>query len=132
VLVSGPLNKRHLATVLIGTGNGNLSVREAVTAWLNGVRRALTGSMYDTGRRLLRITFVESDPRRVPEIDRHLSDESARQARLGLSVDYRGPDGRVLTRIKADGRARAIRRSRAAGTTSTRTRWRRRTWPRRA
>jgi pimeloyl-ACP methyl ester carboxylesterase len=103
----GRLNKRHLATVLIGTGAGNLSVREAVTAWMNGIRRALTGSAYDAGHRLMRITFVEFDPRRVPEIDRHIRAEAERQLRLGLVVDYHGPDAREIERVKREGLERA-------------------------
>jgi hypothetical protein len=103
----GRLNKRHLATVLIGTGAGNLSVREAVTGWMNGIRRALTGSMYDSNRRLLRITFVEFDPRRVPEIDSLIAVEAERQRKLGLVVDYRGPTPRELVRIKREGLERA-------------------------
>ena len=33
--------KKHLATVLIGSGNGNLSVRQCVEAWVRGLKRAL-------------------------------------------------------------------------------------------
>ncbi|HEV7734885.1 MAG TPA: CHAT domain-containing protein [Candidatus Binatia bacterium] len=71
----GRLGKQHLATVLIGSGNGNLPVRAAVQAWVRGLRYALTGSSSDTRRRLQRITFVEFDPHRVAEIDRALADE---------------------------------------------------------
>ncbi|HEV2763938.1 MAG TPA: CHAT domain-containing protein [Pyrinomonadaceae bacterium] len=106
----GRMNKRHLATVLIGAGAGNLSVREAVTAWMNGIRRALTGSRYDAGRRLLRVTFVEYDPLRIPEINRHLSAEADRQKRLGLEMDYRGPTAEELERIKQEWLERARER----------------------
>ncbi|HVF49459.1 MAG TPA: CHAT domain-containing protein [Pyrinomonadaceae bacterium] len=103
----GRLNKNHLATVLTGTGAGNLTVREAVTAWMNGIRRALTGSMYDANRRLLRITFVEHDPRRVPEINRHIQVEAERQKKLGLIIKYKAPDKAELDAIKEKGLARA-------------------------
>ncbi|HYP53646.1 MAG TPA: CHAT domain-containing protein, partial [Pyrinomonadaceae bacterium] len=103
----GRLNKRHLAAVLIGTGAGNLSVREAVSAWMNGIRRALTGSEYDSGRQLLRVSFVEYDPRRIPEIDRHIKAEVERQRRLGLVVNYDGPSDDEIERVKREGLARA-------------------------
>ena len=64
----GRLGKRHLATVLIGTGRGNLAVSEAVTAWLRGIRYAIGGSLDGDARRLLRVTFVECDPRRVLQL----------------------------------------------------------------
>jgi len=31
--------KKHLATLLIGSGNGNLSVRQCVEAWVRGLHR---------------------------------------------------------------------------------------------
>ena len=35
------VGKKHLATLLIGSGNGNLSVRQCVEAWVRGLKRAL-------------------------------------------------------------------------------------------
>jgi len=84
----GRLKKRHLATVLIGSGNGNLGIREAVAAWLNGVRRALTGSAYDEGRLLRRITFVELDPRRIRKLQNAILDEREQQEKMGLSIAF--------------------------------------------
>ena len=103
----GRLKKRHLATVLIGTGAGNLSIVEAVSAWMSGVRRALTGSSYDEGRRLRRITFVEHDPRRIHEIDKLLRDEKIRQQDNGLEIIYRGKSQAELETIKREAYARA-------------------------
>jgi hypothetical protein len=40
----GRMGKRHLASVLIGGGVGNMSIKIAVSAWLRGVRQALIGS----------------------------------------------------------------------------------------
>jgi hypothetical protein len=37
------LGKRHLATVLIGSGVGNLSIADAVLAWLHGLAQGLAG-----------------------------------------------------------------------------------------
>ena len=54
----GRLKKRHLATVLIGAGQGNLPIDQAITAWLRGIGYALTGSPQDKDWRLQRVTFV--------------------------------------------------------------------------
>ncbi|MCA1558087.1 MAG: hypothetical protein LC731_06060, partial [Acidobacteria bacterium] len=61
----GRLGKKHLATVLIGAGQGNLSVDQAVTAWLRGISYALTSSQHDEDWRLERVTFVEIDPTKI-------------------------------------------------------------------
>ncbi len=65
----GRLGKRHLATVLIGSGNGNISVPDAIRGWFRGIANALSGSPDDEGRRLTRITFVEYDPRKIEDIE---------------------------------------------------------------
>lgn len=61
----GRLGKKHLATVLIGAGQGNLKIEPAVTAWLRGIGYALTGSEHDKDWRIQRVTFVEIDPTRI-------------------------------------------------------------------
>jgi len=65
----GRMGKRHLATVLIGTGVGNMSIAEAVRAWLRGIAAALANADRDNRQRLRRITFVEIDPRRILELN---------------------------------------------------------------
>jgi hypothetical protein len=62
------LGKRHLATVLIGSGNGNLSARDAVLAWLDGAKRAVASSVEDARRHLEVITFVERQPGKLLRI----------------------------------------------------------------
>ncbi len=90
----GRIGKQHLATVMIGSGNGNLSPREAVAAWMNGVRRALTNASEDTGqkgrpgRQLRRITFVEHDPRKVRRLQNAILDEVRQQSKFGLEVTF--------------------------------------------
>lgn len=85
----GRMGKRHLATVLIGAGNGNISAGDAVDAWIRGVKHALTGSKEDEARRLRRITFVEEDPRRLYEIDKAISDaKDSLEERARLRIDY--------------------------------------------
>ena len=84
----GRLNKVHLATVLIGSGEGNLGVRDAVSAWLSGIRRAVAGSEFDAGRRLRRVTFVEYDPRKVIQLDQILTAQQAEQKRRNFEIVY--------------------------------------------
>ena len=78
----GRLGRKHLATVVIGAGNGNLSVDDAVSGWIRGLRRGLAGEdqILDT------VTFVEWDPRRIRALDRALTKAAAREKRL--EVDY--------------------------------------------
>jgi hypothetical protein len=64
----GRLGKKHLATVLIGAGQGNLKVEPAVTGWLRGIGYALTGSEHDKDWRLRRVTFVEVDPNKIEAV----------------------------------------------------------------
>ncbi len=71
----GRLNKVHLATIVIGAGEGNLALRDAMSGWLTGIRRAVSGSSFDEGRRLLRVTFVERDPHKVLKLDRLIAEE---------------------------------------------------------
>ncbi|MGB9179147.1 MAG: CHAT domain-containing protein [Pyrinomonadaceae bacterium] len=84
----GRLKKKHLATVIIGSGTGNIPLREAISAWMDGARRALTASKFDEGKRLRRITFVEFDPRKIREIDDLLKKELEVQRKQGLGVHY--------------------------------------------
>jgi energy-coupling factor transporter ATP-binding protein EcfA2 len=70
----GRLGKRHLACVLIGSGTGNLSVRDAVAGWIKGLKAALENST-DQKSRLERITFVEFDPRKIRNIQEALVNE---------------------------------------------------------
>ena len=74
----GRLNKLHLATVMIGSGEGNLPLRDALAAWLSGIRRAVASSQFDAGRTLQRVTFVEYDPSKVIQLDRILTKQSPR------------------------------------------------------
>ncbi|MEO6809874.1 MAG: CHAT domain-containing protein, partial [Isosphaeraceae bacterium] len=95
----GRYRKMHLATVLIGSGNGNLSVRQCVEAWIRGVKRAIDDDQLeniprtdgDSGDRKVKralddarrenratrlrcITFVEYDPLKVVEIQAAIED----------------------------------------------------------
>jgi hypothetical protein len=88
----GRLNKRHLATVLIGSGEGNLALRDAVSAWLAGIRRGIAGSRFDAVRRLQRVTFVENDPRKVIQLDDILVEQQDHQHRQHFEIVYKRLD----------------------------------------
>ena len=97
----GRLGKRHLATVLIGAGNGNLSVADAVEAWIRGIKNAVTGSTEDEGRTLTRVTFVERDPRRLPAIHEAIAAAKKRLATdERLQIDYVAPTDDELAAIR--------------------------------
>jgi hypothetical protein len=100
----GRMNKLHLATVLIGAGEGNLSIREAVSAWMSGIRRAVAGSAHDDGRKLLRVTFVEYDPRKITLLDQLILQEKERRNRTqgGFEILYEKLSEKQLRLIKRD------------------------------
>lgn len=100
----GRMDKLHLAAVLIGRGVGNLELREAVSAWMDGIRRAITGSSYDQERRLCRITFVEKNPERLLYLDQMLAEEAERPKRFGLEIVYFRPSPEELGRARDDDR----------------------------
>lgn len=119
----GRMGKRHLATVLIGTGAGNMSVVEAVRAWLRGIAAALANADQDGKQRLRRVTFVEIDPRRLIEINAAIvATREALESQLELK--YQALNKRQLNallksvdaRLKEDARReRDEWRKRAAG-----------------
>jgi pimeloyl-ACP methyl ester carboxylesterase len=108
----GRLGKRHLATVLIGAGTGNLPVPDAVHGWLRGIRRALLSSADDVQRRVCRITFVERDARILRALDLALR-EAAKNPPDGLTIDYRKPPARVLTEARSEAIEQAKERAEA-------------------
>jgi pimeloyl-ACP methyl ester carboxylesterase len=107
----GRLNKLHLATVLIGSGEGNLPLRDAVSAWMSGIRRAVTGSKFDAGRRIQRVTFVEYDPRKAIQLDQLISQERDRNLRnkTGFKISYKSFTEAELTDIKGEAYKKARR-----------------------
>ena len=62
VWMLGRSGRKHLQTVLIGSGAGNLRVPDAVRAWLRGVRRALYDAAPVKDPTLQIITLVENSP----------------------------------------------------------------------
>lgn len=80
----GMLGKKHLATVLIGSGNGNLEVERAVEAWMRGAAAAVSGAAA-SGRHLHAITFVEGAPKRLAQIQGALAKYA--KAAQGIQVE---------------------------------------------
>ncbi len=100
----GRLGKRRLATVLIGSGNGNLTIHDAVAGWLRGVEQALHGSDEDAGRGVQRLTFIEHDPRKVEAIQDAILDQQRRlREQERLLIDFTPFDRAELARLHALG-----------------------------
>ena len=105
------MGKRHVATVLIGTGNGNLPIRDAISAWISGIENALTAYSEDEGARLKRVTFVEKDPYRVESIENAIVWEKRRlEQQNGLKIQYKGVPKKTLEAKKREERQRRQRR----------------------
>lgn len=110
----GRMKRRHLASVLIGAGVGNLSIPIAVRAWLRGLRRALSDAQAAGSPRIQRLTFVEYSPANFVRLHLALLAEVKRFAAdpEPLSIDYKAPDPKVLDAAKADAEERAVVRAR--------------------
>jgi pimeloyl-ACP methyl ester carboxylesterase len=80
------MGKKHLATVMIGTGEGNLSVEEAARAWVRGVQQVASGLQSEL---LARITFVEVDAGKARALQQALMNEAARlRSDSRLELDF--------------------------------------------
>lgn len=90
----GRLGKQHLATVLIGAGRDNLSVVDAVSAWVRGIKLAISGISTDShnehaAHAVQEITFFVNDPRKLILFDKALKREQARlQQRKRMKILY--------------------------------------------
>ena len=101
----GRMGKRHLATVLIGAGNGNLPIADAIRGsasrcsagdlWLSRRRRPAAGN----------VTFVESDPRNIEAIDSAIKAEQTAMAEQ-LVVKYAPQTSEQLAAVRKDALAR--------------------------
>jgi pimeloyl-ACP methyl ester carboxylesterase len=103
----GRLGKQHLATVLIGAGNGNISTRATIDAWIRGIKHAVTGAT-DNASRLRQVTFIEEDPRKLREADEAITAAKAALGRRNrLAIDYTPLDQVLTTEEKASLRKKA-------------------------
>jgi pimeloyl-ACP methyl ester carboxylesterase len=104
----GHMGRRHLATVVIGAGNGNLSPEDAVLGWIRGIRNGITGSDETRAPQLRQVTFVEEDPRRITDLHRSLTEITTRLTEAKrLTVDYELLED--LDDVAKRARARAIK-----------------------
>ncbi len=105
----GRVDRRHLETVLIGAGDGNITVSDAVAAWMRGIRLALIRAPNDQ-QQLRRITFVESDPHRINSIQEAILGEvnKSSEAQAGLHIAYKILNRPTMQRIDADARKREL------------------------
>lgn len=88
----------HLATVLIGAGNGNIPIFLAVRTWIQALGDGLVGE--DPERTLACVTFVERDPGRVVEIDAALLHAVERYSDH-IAIDYTPLSGEDRVALEA-------------------------------
>jgi hypothetical protein len=89
----GRIGKKHLATVLIGSGNGNIPVPDAISAWLRGVSNALASAL-DDDHSLKAITICEKSASRFRDIESALTLEKRRMfasKRLNINLSFSKP-----------------------------------------
>jgi pimeloyl-ACP methyl ester carboxylesterase len=99
----GRLGKRHLATVLIGAGNETLSERGAISGWIRGIKRAITGSKQDEHYRLKRITFVEMSSSKLRPIQEAIMAERDRhKSKDRLIIQYEPLSDATLNRLETE------------------------------
>jgi CHAT domain len=85
----GRMGKRHLAAVVIGAGNGNMTQTESVTSWMRGVEMALGGLSDKPEWHLRRITFINRDLDKLVEIHQAIIAEKERHETAGrLEIHY--------------------------------------------
>lgn len=92
----GKLKRGHIATVLIGSGAGNLETKDAILAWLRGIYRALLGT--PEAEQIKKVTFVEFRASRVLDIDhairevmkpqRGVEGQAEASQLVNLAIDY--------------------------------------------
>lgn len=104
----GKLKRGHIATVLIGSGAGNLETKDAILAWLRGIYRALLGT--PAAEQIQKLTFVEFRASRVLDIDHAIREVMKPQSGLegqaeasqlvNLSVEYEEFDAKKMRDLR--------------------------------
>jgi pimeloyl-ACP methyl ester carboxylesterase len=107
VWMLGRSRRKHLYTVLIGAGAGNLDITHAVRAWMRGIRRALYEAGAAHGPRLEAITFIEYYAANFILLDRALKEAASTLAAdpEPMRIDYTGPDETELKGAKTKAEA---------------------------
>ena len=100
---------KHLKTVLIGSGAGNLRVEDAVRAWLRGVRRALYDAAAAKDPYLKVITFTDISPTNFLLIHRALVNARIAFAHdsEALEIDYSDPKKEVIAGAEKSRKSRS-------------------------
>lgn len=79
------LGRRHLASVLIGSGSGNLEIPVAARSWLRGAALAIANRINEP--RIEALTFVERDARKAEELRLTLGSMGTYMESIGLRID---------------------------------------------
>jgi pimeloyl-ACP methyl ester carboxylesterase len=105
----GRLKKRHLASVVIGSGEGNIPQTEAVEAWLEGIKRAIGASAFDAQNHLQMVSFYEFSPERVVTLNAIL-ERQKRELAGELDIEYIGPPPEKLQEFQKSAAQDAMKR----------------------
>jgi len=89
VAVSSQLGKKHLGTVLIGSGDKNLTVFEAAGGWVRGMSRVISDTEQESI--LERVTFVEKDQTRADQLKAALL-AVCQERNYGVQPDFPAPE----------------------------------------
>jgi pimeloyl-ACP methyl ester carboxylesterase len=111
VWMLGRSGRRHLQTVAIGAGAGNLRAADAMRAWLRGIRRALFDAAAAGDPQLHTITFVEYSAANFLRLHYALLAEKKVFADdpEPLDIDYTAPDQKTFSAAKRAAHAEARR-----------------------
>ncbi|APU43594.1 MULTISPECIES: CHAT domain-containing protein [unclassified Streptomyces] len=90
-----------MATVLIGSGTGNLSVRQAVRALVRGFSQVLTALPASPAPRLTQVLLVEVDRLRAEQLHLALTEATAHLPQLTTTPEVREGGGGRLSRPSA-------------------------------
>jgi CHAT domain len=103
----GRLGKRHLAVAHIGTRSGTLSIEDSVAGWVKGIKVAFTG--VDESKHLLvtKITFVASDPLKIPRYQDAILKEKVK-VRDRLEIVYEKPSKEEMDVLRKEGERREL------------------------
>ena len=103
----GRLGKRHLGVAHIGTKNGNLSIEDSIAGWVKGIKAAVTGVDESVPLRVTKITFVASDPLKIPKYQEAILKEQVKM-RGRLTIVYQTPSAEEMEALKIEGEEREL------------------------
>ena len=100
----GRMDRKHLVTVLIGTGVGNLTISHAVQGWMSGIRSALYDIQGTDAGQVQRITFIGRSPANFVRLHLAITDELERSAKddQRIEISYVAPAAKQLQKAKDD------------------------------